>query len=272
MIADLHYQYRNLDFQLKTTNIFADGAFEQLQGFDVGYKYNKLGVNYSLEINKLAPPYRYWREYSNHYQWENDLHFSSEFNQSIDVSYQDIHLKMDYNDFRHYVYLAPYIDANSMQNIGIKQFDSTISVFRISLEENIQFYHIGIRSKFVYQTVSHPSIIPLPQWLAKMQFSYTHKFLKVSTFSIGSEAVVHAKYYARAFSPPLQEFYVQTEQKVGEYLYLNAFLRFKLKRLRLYIRYSNIGAYFQDKKYYEVPGYPTYQPGMSFGISWIFYN
>ena len=272
-IGVLDYRYRNFLLHYASTDIFALGDFEHIQDFSIDYHRPDRYVRYSLEINRLAPPYRYWREYGNHYQWENDLVFSGELNNALIASYKSLALQLDYNTFSHYVYLSAYDEAlDDLPRIRVQQADEPVSLMRLSMRDDLHLWHFNLKSRLAYQLVSHPEIMPLPKWLAGVRLSFSHRLFGVSTFAIGADAMMHAKYYARAFSPALQEFYVQHRQELGEYLYLNAFLRFKLKRVRFYIQYSNIGYYFQQKGYFEVPAYPSFNPGLSYGLSWIFYN
>ena len=114
--------------------------------------------------------------------------------------------------------------------------------------------------------------MPLPKWIGKASMIYSHQIFNAATLAIGSEGMMHAKYYARAFDPALQEFYLQKSTQIGEYLYLNAFVKLKLKRVNLYVNYSNLGAHFFGKNYFEVPEYPLSPAGIYYGLSWRFYN
>ena len=89
---------------------------------------------------------------------------------------------------------------------------------------------------------------------------------------MGLDLRYDAAYYADYYSPAIGMFYVQQNQKIGDYPWVDGFVNLKLKRTRFYVKYSNLTTKFIKKDYYTAPGYPAQIGTLAFGVSWTFYN
>jgi len=79
-------------------------------------------------------------------------------------------------------------------------------------------------------------------------------------------------YYADAYMPATAVFYMQNDKKIEEQLYIDVFVNFKIKRARMFLKYSHVNAGLLGYNYYSIPGYPMHDRIMQFGISWMFYD
>ena len=80
-------------------------------------------------------------------------------------------------------------------------------------------------------------------------------------------------YYANAYNPALQMFYLQNDTKIGNYGYLDVFVKAKIirSRLTLLAKLTHVwGNAFTQ--YYLTPHYPSKDFGFSIGVSWRFHD
>ncbi len=89
---------------------------------------------------------------------------------------------------------------------------------------------------------------------------------------MGFELRYDSKYYADYYSPALGTFYVQQNEKIGNYPWIDAFINLKIKRTRFYVKYNNLGNKFVRSGYYTTPGYAAQIASACFGLSWTFYD
>ena len=80
------------------------------------------------------------------------------------------------------------------------------------------------------------------------------------------------EYYADYYNPAMGTFYVQHNEKIGNYPWLDAFVNLKIKRTRFYVKYTNMGTKIIKSGYYTTPSYPEQIASASFGLSWTFYD
>jgi hypothetical protein len=67
-------------------------------------------------------------------------------------------------------------------------------------------------------------------------------------------------------------YYLQHNQEVGNYLYMDVFVNIKIQRARLFAEYSHFNASLMGRHYYMVPSYPMQDAGFRFGVSWRFHD
>jgi hypothetical protein len=129
----------------------------------------------------------------------------------------------------------------------------------------------------VYQKTDNEIILGLPKiafynsTYLKHMFNFRATGGKLLTM-IGFDLFYNTKYYANAYMPSLTSFYRQTEKKLGNYPYFDAFLNVKLKRLRVYIKFEHLNSGWIDKNYFSVLHYPRNERNLKFGLSWTFYD
>jgi hypothetical protein len=72
--------------------------------------------------------------------------------------------------------------------------------------------------------------------------------------------------------PASRMFYLQDEKKIGNYVYIDAFINLMVKRFRIYVKYQHLNSLWTQPRYYMVPHYPMQEAAFKFGMSWSFYD
>jgi hypothetical protein len=97
-------------------------------------------------------------------------------------------------------------------------------------------------------------------------------FQGATTIQPGIEVFYNTSYYADAYMPALRSFYTQDKKEIGNFIYADIFFNFRIKRARMFLKYSHFNSLFGDNNYYAVPSYPLMDAGFRFGISWKFFD
>jgi hypothetical protein len=106
-------------------------------------------------------------------------------------------------------------------------------------------------------------------WAPEVYFKATDGKMK---FNIGADIYYWTSFYAQSYSPALSLFHNQTNQAVGNYPFLGAFVNFEIKRLRFYLRTEHLTYNLVEKNYFMSPSYPTPEFVLRYGIAWTFYD
>src|SRR4029077_299653 len=117
--------------------------------------------------------------------------------------------------------------------------------------------------------------IHLPQFVADNSIFYQnflfqgHLLLKA-----GIDVFYNTAYYAYAYMPVFNQFYVQNQTKLGGYVYLDPFVSFRIKTFRMFVKMENASSgLLQTTTYYGYAlHYPMNDRVLRFGISWDFWN
>ena len=64
----------------------------------------------------------------------------------------------------------------------------------------------------------------------------------------------------------------QDEVKTGNFVMLNVFLNFKVKRANLFVKGVNIAQGLFGYNYIQTPHYPLWDRCVRFGVSWRFFD
>ncbi len=134
---------------------------------------------------------------------------------------------------------------------------------------------VSISGKAVYSSLIENSAdaIQLPEWLLHGQLAYQNIFFDGNfDIQIGVEAHWQSTYFANGYDVPTQQFYTQQTFVNNEYLVLDGFFNWKMKRGRMFFKYNNIMQAITRTGYFPTPYYPAQANVFDFGFDWSFYN
>ena len=144
------------------------------------------------------------------------------------------------------------------------------------VEKDIRWWKLGFNFRLYGQYSSNEKIIPLPAF-AGFQSTYFETWLvkNVLIAQLGWNVTYHTRYYAYAYMPVTGMFYLQEEQKIGNYPFFDFFLNFQINRARVFVKTDGLNTVFRKylgKENFMAYRYPTNDFRMKFGVSWAFYD
>ncbi|MDB5263868.1 MAG: hypothetical protein JWQ14_3151, partial [Adhaeribacter sp.] len=96
---------------------------------------------------------------------------------------------------------------------------------------------------------------------------------------VGIETYVTDDYYADAYMPVTQQFYLQNSFKTPNYnfterLYpvVDLFLTVDIKNFNAFLKMSHVNQGFPQEGYFPTPYYPGMGRSFVFGIKWMFFD
>lgn len=239
-----------------------DGSLSYIPG-KAEKKYGRLEFRYYQARQK--PGWFYQSYAGNHFRWSNN--FKSTDITQFSFFYKRSRLKAGVE----YFLLNNYMSLN--QDALPQQSDDAISVLKLSAFKNFRFSIVGIDTKLAYQQASDEAYVNLPDFIANVAIFVTLPlFQGATTIQPGIEVQYNTSYYADAYMPALRSFYTQRDKEIGNFVYADFFFNFRIKRARMFLKYSHFNALFGQYNYYTVPSYPLMDAGFRFGISWKFFD
>ncbi|GHT24735.1 hypothetical protein FACS189430_10200 [Bacteroidia bacterium] len=226
-------------------------------------------------IDNAKPSYFLKEYYSNWLQWKTDFKASQETRLRGEFL-------MPHHQFKAGVYLSLLTNHIYFNEEAVpKQYDGAISVATGFLEKDFQWWklHFLFRLYGQFSNSGEAEIIPLPAF-AGSQSTYFEGWLvrDVMNIQLGWDVAYHSKYYAYAYMPSSGMFYLQKEQEVGGYPFVDAFLNFQIKKARFFVKTEGLYSLFSgkgkllEKDYFMVYRYPLNVFRVKFGVSWAFYD
>lgn len=240
-------------------------------GFEVGLNYSSnlesgLIIGAILSSNLLPVSYDRMRFSGNYYNWDFDssnYEFSNNLHFGISDSAGSWGLACHVSYSQNYFYFDSMMNPTQVNRAGL---------LRLNFQKRFKLK----KFKFPLSIVSYPLISyeirnPLVSISAGVLYSFEafKSNLKVET---GILANWFSAYNAKAYEPSTGRFYLQDEQKIGNYPYLDFILKTSIKDASFFIIVTHLNQDLTGRNYFHMPRYLELQRRFVFGLNWRFVN
>ncbi|HEX7410771.1 MAG TPA: putative porin [Bacteroidales bacterium] len=222
-------------------------------------------LSFTYRTSQLEPDYFFEHYAGNRFRWERS--YAKQLFNSITVS--AVYRGFDAGISMYTGTNVVYMDQNAFP----KQATGTYTVSQVWLLKDLQIGHLSFDNKFFYQHVAGSDIIRVPELTANSTVSFNLTLFKNALQTeFGISLFYHTKWKGDAWMSATRTFYLQDTITTGGYVYADAFLNFKIKRARLFLKYQHVNSGWMDYNYFMAPHYPQPDRGLKFGVSWLFYD
>ena len=232
---------------------------------------NKTDLRLGVTTASQMPEWFYGYYSGNHYRWENRCDKVNYFIFSGELENRLFHLRGEYFLLSNYIYLNQEALPKTAEDIQ--------NVLKISLKSKVKAGKYWIFDNFLaYQNTFNSAVIQLPDFLYNGTVYFQMSLAKNALIlAPGISLFYNTAYFADAYTPALNSFYLQTEKKTGNYLYADFFVDVNIKHARIFVKYRHFtNPLLQNtemsNKYYMIPHYPQVGGGVYAGVSWRFIN
>lgn len=204
---------------------------------------------------------------SNHFAWKNDFGKIRRFRVGgrIEIPRFGTTLSAGVENLQNYVYFNTLALP--------EQEGGSVQVFSASLSQNFRLGILHWNNRLTYQTSSNESVLPLPKLAVYSDLFLSFTVSKVLKINLGVDCNYYTNYYAPAYQPSTMSFYNQTEKKLGNYPFMNAYADMKLSKTRFFVMYSHLNqGMFGGNNYFAALHYPMNPSRFQLGISVDFAN
>lgn len=204
---------------------------------------------------------------SNHFAWKNDFGKIRRFRVGgrIEIPRFGTTLSAGVENLQNYVYFNTLALP--------EQEGGSVQVFSASLSQNFRLGILHWNNRLTYQTSSNESVLPLPKLAVYSDLFLSFTVSKVLKINLGVDCNYYTNYYAPAYQPSTMSFYNQTEKKLGNYPFMNAYADMKLSKTRFFVMYSHLNqGMFGGNNYFASLHYPMNPSRFQLGISVDFAN
>ena len=212
----------------------------------------------------------YWEQsfYSNHFMWNNSFGFTDEtrFGVTFDLPIAGFSAGFDQSVVTGHIYYGTDFKPH--------QHSDAVSVSSLYLREDLAIKGFHLNHRVQAQFSSAQEVIPVPLVAAYLSYYYEFNVVKnVLKLQVGIDGRYNTKYYAKGYNPATGQFYNQRDTEVGNYVYLDAFITAKWKRMRILLKLQHFNKNLWGRReYFTVAHYPLNPRIFKLGISWTFYD
>ncbi|RIH66142.1 hypothetical protein D1164_04320 [Mariniphaga sediminis] len=223
-------------------------------------------LNLKGRIENLKPDYFQEEFYSNRIRWDEDLKMEQRMtvNGSLNFPSRKLELSANYAIINNFIY---------NDTLGIpSQFGGQLLVLSAFADKDFKAGNFHFRTRLLWQKASNEEILHLPDFSAFVSTYFQFVVSKVLFSQLGVDMRYNTAYYADAYHPATGLFYLQNQEKIGDFPYIDAYVNLRLKRTRVFFKMMNVGTEFINKEYYTTPGYPMNRMTFRLGVAWTFYD
>lgn len=202
----------------------------------------------------------------NHFIWNNHYGMTRRvrFGGEIDFPQSWTNLTAGVENIQNLVYFGS--DFLPVQHSG------SVQVISATLNQGLHFGIWHWQNTITFQTSTNQTVIPLPK-LALLSNMYIQFRFHTLHVQLGTQCNYMTEYNALAYQPATMVFANQQEVKAGNYPMMDAYINFKLSKVRFYALLSHWNqGLFGGTNYFSAVHYPLNPRRFLFGLSVDFAN
>ncbi len=250
--------------------------------YSIGHKHK---VSAFLHSSSRMPNFNfllYQSDYLN-YNWQNTTAFKNERVYSLGFDLRSTvwgNITLKYTTTSNYAYFmadpaAQIIEDEEQASIRPLQETASIGHLKAKYSKEISLGKFALNNTLMYQNVEQGNtVLNVPQLVTRNTLYFSSDvFKKAMYLQTGITFKYFTAYNADAYNPVLGEFYVQNNQKVGNYPMLDFFINAKVQQTRIFLKAEHFNASFNKaSQYYAAPNYPYRDFVIRFGLVWNFFS
>ena len=227
-------------------------------------KEHKHEIAFNLGLYNYSPDYFFTHLLTNNYQWENKLNKQQTLFLGAEWTYKAYNLSLNYYSLHNYTLL----DTNSLPI----QLNDFANIYQFAAYIPFHYKGFGFNTN-IYVQYTDNEAIRIPLFVGRQSVYYGFFLFKKALYlQSGFDFLYNTAYYANAYNPALQQFHQQNAKEIGNYVYLDFYLRAKINRFVVSAKLTHFWAGLLGKNYYLVPHYPARDLGFAVSIWWRFYD
>ncbi len=234
----------------------------------VGFKMDSIRfLKVSGSYSNQVPAYIYELYQGNNLYWM--YHFQNTTTSSIALTYYDKKWKLGITLKASQMSNVVYFDTSALP----RQYQPSFMVYSAGITKDFKLYKFHWNTSEKVQSVPNSAPLRFPQLVTENSIYFeSYLFHHALLLRVGSDFYFNTSYYGYAYMPITDQYYLENSTKLGNYLYIDPFISFRIKTFRMFVKYENSTEGFVPYNYYYALHYPMPDGTLRFGISWDFWN
>lgn len=232
-------------------------------------------LNVSYTSMKFNVPFIYTNYFGNHHEWHNDFDpvFSNKIEGQLNLDFKSFEIKPKarlsaYNNF---IYFNKDIEPSQASD-GVL-ISSIGGDFNLRLyndkKEGWHFENEVLATNVSGGAAGHVRVPDL--YFNGRYFWRGNWFNDLVPVEVGIDAHGRSSYFANAYAPEIQQFYLQDEQEIFGYVATDLFVNMKVDKFFFSLKWTHFNQP-QDDGYFATPNYPGQKKAIDLIIRWMFFD
>src|ERR1700757_44742 len=253
-----------------TADYVVNGFNSNNYEIDANYRFNIKDYFYlsaNAQSQKRLPDFNLLFYNGNRFLWTNNF---------SDVQTQYATLSLTNKKYK--FYLGAFIQQQQKQiyfntEALPTQYPGSTIITRFFAGKDLKLASIHFNNNINYQTTANTDIIRLPNWVTTHQLYYEGKLFKKNLWlQVGFQARYISSFYANAYMPATNQFYLQNDKKEGNYWFIDFFISAQIKPVKFFLMAQHLNQGFMGNNYILTPNYPMPDRSFKAGLCWMLFN
>lgn len=271
------YEYRKGKWNGKAT-LSNSISTQPMRNLDANLTYlldSKNTISFEYQNMSKLPNHNYIVNNSSYdkYNWNNNFKNEKINNLAVNATTPWLKASLQLTTLTDHLYFSNDTISNK-QYISPKQYSGTVNYLSLKVAREFKYRKWGLDNTFLYQkVVQKDTILNIPQLTIRNTIYFSDEVFKKAMFlQTGIILNYFSKYYADDYNPILGEFFVQKNQKIGNFPMLDFFINARIKQTRVFLKAEHFNSSFSGNKYYSAPNLPYHDFMIRFGLVWNFFQ
>ena len=170
----------------------------------------------------------------------------------------------EYNLIKNYV----YFDSAALP----VQTAVPFSIFKIGTGIDWKSKRFEVSNQLYINRIEGNDVLRIPAVFINTQLAYNFKYAKVLFVQTGLDFHYRSSYKADYYNPLTQSFYLNQNTDLPAYLVVDAFAVFRINRVRIFVKMSNVGQGVLQQGSFVGPLMPLVGRTFGYGVKWLLFD
>ncbi len=206
--------------------------------------------------------------YNTSFRWKNNLDntLSTELDAEVNLGKSSFYLKPGALVQR----LSGLVYFDTKGNVA--QSNEGIAVFRPRLDIGGKFGKLNWFTKAYWNTQTGPDIFRSPAVVFQGNLSLDLQYKKLLFTQIGIDFHHYSNYFAPAYQPALQQYFLQNSLNIPAFTQVDAYLTMRINRVRLFFKFNNALQGLLDSNHYTAYLHQSMYRSFGYGVRWLLFD
>ncbi|MCP9769988.1 hypothetical protein EGI22_18955 [Lacihabitans sp. LS3-19] len=201
-------------------------------------------------------------------RWNNNF-------KGISTTYINAKYKLNFKNFEFQPEIANTLLGNYVyinQNLKPVQTDTVINISNVILNLAYTKNHFHISNQFIYNIHNAKNIYKLPNVINYTNVEFNFLYAKVLRLNVGLDLFYKSKYTADAYSPILNQFYLQDNFNVWGVATIDPYVSFHINKVRLAFKLGHANQGLRYQGFYTSPYYLAMPRNFLLKVDWPLFD
>ncbi len=280
-ITDFGAQYEflknNWKANLSYTNSITNQSLMNIEG-KLSYTFNpKNQIDFQYQNTNKLPDHVYNLHQSSFvaYNWFNNFKNEKINTIQANANTQWANASLQISNFDNFLFFSDDSTIENVQLISPKQYNKSIQYISLKVNKEIKFWKLALDNTLLYQEVAQDNdILNVPKIVTRNTLYFSDYFFTKALFlQTGVTFNYFTKYYANGYNPVITDFFVQNQQKIGDFANLDFFINARIRQTRIFLKAEHFNSAMSSRNtFYSAPNYPYRDFLVRFGLVWNFFQ